>query len=330
MEPAVPVAPLRPVAAAVPDSDVQALQQLLTCAASRAVAVTGDLAPLRAAAKMYLNSTQAAVDEGFREVDTLLLDVRGTLLAPDTTSRLVAYAEAHIEPYLREYYEDAVVQEVVHQMRVVSRWDRDLQDGVPVVPGWGDTTDNKEQVIHGAVANFLFNSRADRKIPAFKTLQGMVWQDGQERGAVQAALLPDVIPALHRFATAGVSVHVYSSASAATQRLLFTHTAEGDVTRYIAGYFDTSVGAKRDPASYECIAATLRRAHMPSRILFLTKTAEEALAAAAAGLRAAVVHRAGNPPVWGAVRLPQVLSLDDVRIGRVAEKRPREDDDLAA
>ena len=41
------------------------------------------------------------------------------------------------------------------------------------------------------------------------------------------------------------------------QRLLFGHTAYGDLTPLFAAYFDTHTGHKREPASYAAIAAAL-------------------------------------------------------------------------
>jgi len=84
----------------------------------------------------------------------------------------------------------------------------------------------------------------------------------------------------------GIAVAIYSSGSVLAQKLLFGYTLYGDLTKvtllrmwfliltfdiiiqYISHYFDTKVGAKQEPASYEAISASV---NLPANdILFLT------------------------------------------------------------
>ncbi len=85
-------------------------------------------------------------------------------------------------------------------------------------------------------------------------------------------------PCLRAWARAGLRLAVYSSGSVGAQKLLFGHSAAGDLTPLFTGFFDTKVGGKRDAASYATIAAGL---HVPpGEVLFLSDVVEELDAAA--------------------------------------------------
>lgn len=123
----------------------------------------------------------------------------------------------------------------------------------------------------------------DRKSTALKALQGLIWQEGYEAGDFRAHVYPDVSPRLHAWRADGLRLYVYSSGSVRAQQLFFKHSEAGDLGPLFAGYFDTETGPKRDPQSYERIAAALDE--RPEHILFLSDIVEELDAAQAAGLR---------------------------------------------
>lgn len=135
----------------------------------------------------------------------------------------------------------------------------------------------------------------DAKIEPLKTLQGIAWRDGYARGALQGRLHADVAPALHAWRGAGIRLAVYSSGSETAQRLIFGHTAEGDLSGLFEAFFDTRVGAKREPDSYRTIAGRLDLA--PAAILFLSDVGDELDAARAAGLETCQLVRAANGTV---------------------------------
>lgn len=130
----------------------------------------------------------------------------------------------------------------------------------------------------------------DRKFGPLKTLQGLIWEDGFAAGTLRTHLYPDVAPELRAWKQAGVRLAVYSSGSVAAQRLLFGHSAPGDLAALFDAFFDTGVGAKRDRASYARIAAAL--ALPPGAILFLSDVEQELDAARAAGLLTCQLVRA--------------------------------------
>lgn len=63
-------------------------------------------------------------------------------------------------------------------------------------------------------------------------------------------------------------MYVYSSGSIQAQKLLFGQSLVGDLLRFIDGHFDTSVGVKQDPKSYEHIVDKI--GCKPEEVLFLT------------------------------------------------------------
>lgn len=82
------------------------------------------------------------------------------------------------------------------------------------------------------------------------------------------------------------------------QKLLFGYSRSGDLMPLFSGYFDTTMGAKRETDAYRRIAQNIGT---PSEeILFLSDIREELDAAQAAGLRTCWLGRDGalpqNPP----------------------------------
>lgn len=135
----------------------------------------------------------------------------------------------------------------------------------------------------------------DEKDPMLKTIQGMIWDAGYRDGSIKSELFADVAPALRRWAKAGLRLFVYSSGSVAAQKLLFGFSTDGDLTGLFQGYFDTSMGPKRDSSSYAAIA---RGANVtPAEFLFLSDVAAELDAAAGAGFLACQLVRPGDGTV---------------------------------
>lgn len=130
---------------------------------------------------------------------------------------------------------------------------------------------------------------ADRKATPLKSLQGMLWRAGYERGELRAHLYPDVPERLRAWKNRGLLLAVYSSGSVAAQRLFFRHSEAGDLEGLFSHFFDTTTGAKQDPASYRRIADALELE--PAAILFLSDSAAELDAAAAAGFATCGLER---------------------------------------
>ena len=133
----------------------------------------------------------------------------------------------------------------------------------------------------------------DRKAPPLKTLQGLIWREGYESGDLVGHVYDDAVRMLRRWREKGLALYVYSSGSAPAQKLLFGHSAAGDLTPLFEGNFDLGVGPKTSADSYRRIAEAL--AAEAGTILFLSDSAAEISAARSAGLQAIRVVRDSTP-----------------------------------
>jgi enolase-phosphatase E1 len=163
--------------------------------------------------------------------------------------------------------------------------------------------------VQSQVDQLLRWSDEDRKVTPLKALQGMIWEGGYASGELVAHLYDDAAAALRRWSRGGVPVYVYSSGSVAAQKFYFAHTVAGDLTPALAGYFDTTTGAKQDAASYRRIAEAIGRP--ASELLFLSDVAAELVAAKTAGFLAVQVRR--EPPAAGRFE-PSIASFDELPI----------------
>nr|GMC55599.1 probable bifunctional methylthioribulose-1-phosphate dehydratase/enolase-phosphatase E1 1 [Ipomoea batatas] len=124
--------------------------------------------------------------------------------------------------------------------------------------------------------------KADRKITSLKQLQGHIWRTGFQHNELEAIVYDDVPEALEKWNALGIKVYIYSSGSRLAQRLLFGNTNHGDLRNFLCGFFDTTVGNKKEMKSYIEITESLG-VDNPSEILFVTDVYQEATAAKAAG-----------------------------------------------
>jgi enolase-phosphatase E1 len=150
----------------------------------------------------------------------------------------------------------------------------------------------------------------DRKSPGLKLLQGYIWERGYRSGQLQGEVFDDVPPAIRRWHASGIAVAIYSSGSVLAQRLLFESTPDGDLTPQLAGFFDTTVGAKQSPTSYGRIATSL--GHAANAVLFVSDVVDELNAARQSGLQTLLAVRPGNPAQPGAEDYDAVQSFSEI------------------
>jgi len=131
----------------------------------------------------------------------------------------------------------------------------------------------------------------DRKVTTLKALQGLIWEAGYNARELIAPVYDDVLPALSLWKAVGVPVYVYSSGSILAQRLLFSHTSAGDLSRFFSGFFDTTFGSKRDAASYRRIQSAINVA--AASVVFISDSDDEVAAAIDAGWQALLIARDG-------------------------------------
>lgn len=131
----------------------------------------------------------------------------------------------------------------------------------------------------------------DRKITPLKVLQGLIWEEGFRRGEFVGHVYEDAALKLREWHESGIRLYIYSSGSVHAQKLLFSHTDQGDLTPLFSGYFDTRVGAKQDVESYRRIAGEIGL--VPGSILFLSDIGSELDAAQEAGMATVWLVREG-------------------------------------
>jgi len=134
----------------------------------------------------------------------------------------------------------------------------------------------------------------DQKITPLKALQGMIWEAGYRNGDFQGHVYDDAVRQLREWKDRGVALYVFSSGSVHAQKLLFGYSVFGDLTPLFSGYFDTTIGSKRETSAYRHIAKSIG---IPAGdILFLSDIREELDAAQAAGLHTCWLVRDGTLP----------------------------------
>ncbi|HEU4683041.1 MAG TPA: acireductone synthase [Nitrospira sp.] len=208
----------------------------------------------------------------------VVMDIEGTIL-PIAFVRdvLFPYAKRRMASFLQERRADSGVRQ----------WAALCQESIADETGIRIDYDHLADILDQWIEQ-------DRKHRGLKALQGMIWEEGYERGAFAPALYDDVLPALIAWRAAGLQLALYSSGSEQAQRLLLGHTTKGDITGFFSHLFDTRVGAKTDPKSFRRIAAELQLA--PEALHFLSDVELELDAAHSAGLRVTQIARPGTPP----------------------------------
>ena len=145
------------------------------------------------------------------------------------------------------------------------------------------------------IAQLLRWMDEDKKITPLKALQGMIWETGYRHGDFQGHVYDDAVLGLREWKERGLALYVYSSGSVYAQKLLFGFSTHGDLTPLFSGYYDTTIGTKREATAYRNISQDIGIA--PGEILFLSDIREELDAAQTAGLQTYWLVRDGALPV---------------------------------
>jgi enolase-phosphatase E1 len=206
---------------------------------------------------------------------------KGILLDIEGTTTPISFVYDVLFPFAREHAQEHLCEE--EQRALKAEYDTDVAKGL-TPPAWSS----------GAIHYVHWLMDQDRKSTALKSLQGKIWQEGYRQGALQGAVYADVPPALARWKDAGIDIRIYSSGSILAQKVLFSTTPFGDLTRFLNGYFDTTTGPKTESSSYTTIATGFSLS--PSDILFISDVTRELDAAAGAGLQVLLAVRPGNHP----------------------------------
>jgi enolase-phosphatase E1 len=224
----------------------------------------------------------------------LLLDIEGTTTPVEFVYQvLFPFARRHAAAYLAREWASRDCRAAIAQLRRERASDRDASDATTSGVGLDVSRSDSDAASDPGVLDYVYSLMdRDKKSPGLKALQGLIWQDGYQRGELRGQVFPDVRPAFERWRARHLEIYIYSSGSVLAQQLLFRSTEAGDLTRFLNGYFDTGVGPKTSPGSYAEIA---ERIHTPApEILFVSDIAQELDAAEANGMRTALCVRGDN------------------------------------
>ena len=218
------------------------------------------------------------------------LGVRGVLVDIEGTTTPISFVYDVLFPFARERLAEACaeasdrpeVAAAVEQLR--GEYAAEIEAGDGELPAFGDGSSYAEHLM-----------ASDRKSTGLKALQGLIWRAGYGDGSLRGVVFPDVPEALASWRETGVQLRVFSSGSVLAQKLLFSTTEHGDLTRLFEGYHDTTTGPKQESESYRRIAHEFRLE--PNDILFLSDVQSELDAAGEAGMRTGLLERPGNPTV---------------------------------
>jgi len=224
-------------------------------------------------------------------ISTMLLDIEGTTTPVDFVYKILfPYARVRLKDFITRHKADEEVRAVVADLLAARAQDKSA-DLPPLHYSYSLGEGQMEDIV--AYCHWLMDH--DRKLTPLKTLQGMIWEKGYRSGELKAVVFPDVAPNLRRWREQGKAVCIYSSGSVLAQKLLFEHTEQGDLTKFIYDFFDTTVGHKTEHGSYRRIAESVRR--KPSEILFISDVIAELDAARSAGFQTLLCARPGNSPL---------------------------------
>lgn len=209
-------------------------------------------------------------------IRVILTDIEGTTSSISFVhDELFPYASEHLLEFVREHHH--TTRAVTEQLAIVAE-----KSGVDI-----KDVDGLVDVLQNWIAE-------DRKEGSLKALQGMIWEQGYRSGELKGHIYPDAADYLQRWHDRGLRLFVYSSGSVKAQKLIFGHSNEGDFTPFFSGYFDTTVGGKKEVQSYLNILAEL--GVEPKTVLFLSDVEAELKAAEQAGVKTAWLVREGALP----------------------------------
>ncbi len=203
-------------------------------------------------------------------VRAIVTDIEGTTSDLHFVSQtLLPYSVTALPDFVRKHLEDETVNTLIAETAEIA----------------GLNADDTEALISQLVTWI----KTDQKVTPLKTLQGLVWEAGYQKGAFQAHLYPDAFEKLEAWYQAGIPLYAYGAGSVKAQELFFEHSIFGDLRYLFSDYFDSQTGSKTERDSYHNISFSIG---IPQReILFLSDVLEELKAAKSAGFQTAWVRR---------------------------------------
>ena len=231
-------------------------------------------------------------------IKIILLDIEGTTTPIDFVFQILfPYARNHVQDFLSKHWDD--LQTEVSQFKSEHTEDERLGLNPPAL-------DSSQ--LESVVAYIYWLMDQDRKSTPLKSLQGKIWEEGYKNGVLKSQLFLDVPTAFENWQQHRICI--FSSGSVLAQKLLFTYTEFGDLSKFISGWFDTNIGNKQDATSYHRIAVALQTE--ADEILFVSDVTAELEAARVAGMQTLLSIRPGNLPQPNAQNFQSITSFDQL------------------
>lgn len=225
-------------------------------------------------------------------IRAVVTDIEGTTSSLSFVKEvLFPYARSRLAGFVKDHCDDPDVQDLLGEVRHWVGQELALEEIIAQLEQWSD---------------------ADQKIAPLKSLQGMIWQAGYEKGDFLGHIYPDAVSRLKEWKNQGLDLYVFSSGSVAAQQLLFAHTAFGDLTPLFSGFFDTRTGSKQAAQAYRKIASAI--GIEAAAVLFLSDVRAELDAAQEAGMKTTWLIREGAMPEQ--TIHPAVRSFSEISILR--------------
>lgn len=223
-------------------------------------------------------------------IKAIVTDIEGTTSSLSFVKDvLFPYARAKLPEFVRQHQEQPQVKQLLADTCREAGLSFDIDTAIDRLIQWIDE---------------------DKKITPLKALQGLIWKAGYDLGDFKGHLYPDAIAHLKLWNQEGIALYVYSSGSVLAQKLLFSHTDDGDLTPLFSGFFDTNIGGKKETGSYRKIAEEV--GFPAENILFLSDIKEELDAAKAAGFHVIWLTRDHAPDVNA--EHPKTGSFDGIQL----------------
>lgn len=213
-------------------------------------------------------------------IKAILTDIEGTTSSISYVKDVMfEYSKNRLKDYLQKHWEEDHVKNIVKSLSQKLEKDIDLQTAVLVFK------------------DFI---EKDIKDTLLKELQGHIWEEGFKSGELKGHIYEDAYIKLKELKEKGYKIFVYSSGSIKAQKLFFGHSSYGDITYLFDGFFDTTVGSKKDPDSYLKIASIIGLD--PKEILFLSDIEDEINAAKKADMKTCLVSRENSCEKEGCIK----------------------------
>ncbi len=223
-------------------------------------------------------------------IKAIVTDIEGTTSSLSFVKDILfPYARAQLAEYVHAHIQDEAIQLIQADSSKEVGQDLSIEQLIIQLIQWIDE---------------------DKKVTPLKSLQGLIWEAGYQKGDFKGHVYQDAVDNLQLWKSKGLSLYIYSSGSVYAQKLLFGHTQYGDLNPLFSGYFDTHIGGKRESSSYAKIADQIG---LPAgQLLFLSDIKEELDAAKPVGMQTIWLTREGITDLDAEHQ--QVLSFDAIKI----------------